>query len=103
MESAFKCLAEGMKIISSMQLEPEKVSLVMGVMQQTYEKAEECLATNYYGCKRVTEALIPLLLLSNSARIVNVSSEMGKLKVTEPPFIQSRDVDTVNCKNSVSM
>ncbi|KAF8379462.1 hypothetical protein HHK36_028898 [Tetracentron sinense] len=49
-------------------------------MRETYELAKECLETNYYGTKRVTEALIPFLQLSNSARIVNVSSSMGKLK-----------------------
>ncbi|KAJ4953782.1 hypothetical protein NE237_030614 [Protea cynaroides] len=50
------------------------------IMTHTYELTEECLKTNFYGPKRVTEALIPLLQLSNSARIVNVSSSMGKLK-----------------------
>ncbi|XP_042506616.1 (+)-neomenthol dehydrogenase-like [Macadamia integrifolia] len=50
------------------------------ILTETYELTEECLKTNYYGPKRVTEALIPLLQLSNSARIVNVSSSMGKLK-----------------------
>nr|DAD43809.1 TPA_asm: hypothetical protein HUJ06_002039 [Nelumbo nucifera] len=49
-------------------------------MTQTYDLAEECLQTNYYGTKRVTEELIPLLQLSDSARIVNVSSSMGKLQ-----------------------
>ncbi|KAF8379461.1 hypothetical protein HHK36_028897 [Tetracentron sinense] len=49
-------------------------------LRETYELTEECLETNYYGTKRVTEALIPLLQLSNSARIVNVSSSLGKLK-----------------------
>ncbi|KAF8412292.1 hypothetical protein HHK36_000253 [Tetracentron sinense] len=48
------------------------------ISMQTYELAEECLKTNYYGTKRVTEALIPLLQLSNSARIVNVSSGIVK-------------------------
>ncbi|KAL7258897.1 hypothetical protein ACSBR1_004912 [Camellia fascicularis] len=50
------------------------------VMTQSYELAEECLQTNYYGAKRMIEALIPLLQLSDSPRIVNVSSGMGKLK-----------------------
>ncbi|KAF5945042.1 hypothetical protein HYC85_015270 [Camellia sinensis] len=50
------------------------------VMTQSYELAEECLQTNYYGAKRMIEALIPLLHLSDSPRIVNVSSGMGKLK-----------------------
>ncbi|KAJ4951761.1 hypothetical protein NE237_028593 [Protea cynaroides] len=50
------------------------------IMTYTYELTEECLKTNYLGPKRVTESLIPLLQLSNSARIVNVSSTMGRLK-----------------------
>ncbi|KAK9273131.1 hypothetical protein L1049_017938 [Liquidambar formosana] len=49
-------------------------------MTQTYEAAEESLKINYYGAKRVTEALITLLQLSDRARIVNVSSSIGKLK-----------------------
>ncbi|XXG45266.1 hypothetical protein AAC387_Pa02g0393 [Persea americana] len=64
----------------NLAVEEEKAGLLKGVMRQTYEKAEECIAINYYGCKGVTEALIPLLLLSDSARIVNVSSELGQLK-----------------------
>ncbi|XP_043721751.1 salutaridine reductase-like isoform X2 [Telopea speciosissima] len=53
--------------------------------RQTHETAEECLQANYYGTKRVTEALLPLLQLSNSPRIVNVSSSLGKLQhVTDP-------------------
>ncbi|XP_051137012.1 (+)-neomenthol dehydrogenase-like isoform X2 [Andrographis paniculata] len=44
-----------------------------------YELAVECLQINYYGTKRTTETLLPLLRLSDSPRIVNVSSTMGKL------------------------
>ncbi|KAF6169526.1 hypothetical protein GIB67_014526 [Kingdonia uniflora] len=51
-------------------------------MERTYEKAEECLKINYYGAKKVTEALLPLLQLSNSARIANVSSVYGLLSLT---------------------
>ncbi|XP_031495392.1 (+)-neomenthol dehydrogenase [Nymphaea colorata] len=54
--------------------------LVQGVLQYTPEKAEECLETNYYGCKRVSEALIPLLQNSTCARIVNVSSLRSELR-----------------------
>ncbi|CAA3020940.1 (+)-neomenthol dehydrogenase-like [Olea europaea subsp. europaea] len=50
------------------------------IMTQTYDTAAECVETNYYGAKRTAEALLPLLQLSNSPRIVNVSSSMGKLK-----------------------
>ncbi|RYR74725.1 hypothetical protein Ahy_A02g009446 isoform C [Arachis hypogaea] len=47
---------------------------------QTFELAEECLQINYYGAKRTSEALLPFLQLSESPRIVNVSSSLGKLK-----------------------
>ncbi|KAI3903502.1 hypothetical protein MKW98_032156, partial [Papaver atlanticum] len=50
------------------------------VITETYESTVECLETNYYGVKSVTKALIPLLQLSESPRIVNVSSALGKLK-----------------------
>jgi len=51
------------------------------VMKQTPELAESCLRTNYYGVKLVTEELIPLLQLSDSPRIVNVSATIGQLKL----------------------
>ncbi|XP_057462528.1 (+)-neomenthol dehydrogenase-like [Actinidia eriantha] len=50
------------------------------VMTQSYESAKECLETNYYGAKRMIEAFLPLLQLSDSPTIVNVSSALGKLK-----------------------
>ncbi|XP_009348825.1 salutaridine reductase [Pyrus x bretschneideri] len=50
-------------------------------LKQTYEAAGDCLKTNYYGIKQLTEALIPLLQQSDSARIVNVSSKLGQLRV----------------------
>ncbi|KAJ6928168.1 hypothetical protein NC651_012000 [Populus alba x Populus x berolinensis] len=50
------------------------------LVKQTYEMSISCLRTNYYGIKHLTEALIPILEQSNSARIVNVSSSFGKLK-----------------------
>uniref|UniRef100_A0A7N2KNB8 Uncharacterized protein n=1 Tax=Quercus lobata TaxID=97700 RepID=A0A7N2KNB8_QUELO len=53
-----------------------------GVIETNYEKAEECLNTNYHGVRRVTEAVQPLLQLSPAgARIVNVSSLRSELKV----------------------
>lgn len=63
------------------------------VMTQTYELAEECLKTNYYGAKGMIEALIPLLQLSDRARIVNVSSFLGKLKVKK-----SYPSSQINCE-----
>ena len=50
--------------------------------KETYEEAKECMRTNYYGAKLVTEALLPLLQLSSSGRIVNVSSGFSLLRVS---------------------
>ncbi|WRX08172.1 hypothetical protein QQP08_000659 [Theobroma cacao] len=51
------------------------------ITAQTYELAEECLKKNYYGIKRVVEALAPCLRLSDSASIVNVTSYLGVLQL----------------------
>nr|DAD47456.1 TPA_asm: hypothetical protein HUJ06_017393 [Nelumbo nucifera] len=64
----------------SIETKGEKPNWKEIVISETYELTEECLQTNYYGAKRLSEALIPLLQLSDSARIVNVSSSMGKLQ-----------------------
>ncbi|XP_015576310.2 short-chain dehydrogenase/reductase 2b isoform X1 [Ricinus communis] len=62
-------------------LSGKAVNLLQEVMKTTYEKAEECLNTNYFGVRRLTEALLPLLQLSTSgARIVNVSSLRSELR-----------------------
>ncbi|XP_048141613.1 (+)-neomenthol dehydrogenase-like isoform X3 [Rhodamnia argentea] len=45
----------------------------------TYELTEECININYCGAKRMVDAFIGLLQLSDSPRIVNVSSGAGKL------------------------
>ncbi|CDP18266.1 unnamed protein product [Coffea canephora] len=50
------------------------------ISTHTYELTLECVETNYCGTRRMVEALLPLLQLSQSPRIVNVSSTMGKLK-----------------------
>lgn len=44
------------------------------------EYAEKVIATNYYGTKNMIKAMIPLMRHSSSgARIVNVSSRLGRL------------------------
>ena len=47
------------------------------IATQTFESAEKCLKTNYHDARRMVEAFIPLLQLSDSARIVNVCSILG--------------------------
>lgn len=59
-----------------------KTYMMKQVMLQTYETAKDCIQTNYYGTKHVTEALLPFLCLSTSPRIVNISSGLGKLEVS---------------------
>ncbi|XP_027074142.1 (+)-neomenthol dehydrogenase-like [Coffea arabica] len=49
---------------------------------ETYDLSVACLETNYYGPKRMVEAFLPLLQSSQSPRIVNVSSILGKLQFT---------------------
>ncbi|XP_031099105.1 (+)-neomenthol dehydrogenase-like [Ipomoea triloba] len=66
---------------SSIKEEPETEMKSNGAIIQTYELAEECLNINYAGTKRMVEAFLPLLQLSPSPRIVNVSSTLGNLKL----------------------
>ncbi|XP_071692867.1 salutaridine reductase-like [Rutidosis leptorrhynchoides] len=63
------------------QMIDEKAEHLRGIVEQPYEVGEKCLQINYYGTKKVTEALLPLLQISKSPRIVNVSSDYGNLSV----------------------
>ena len=72
-----------------MQVNDENVDMLKEIMKRTYEKAEECIRTNYYGTQRVTQSLLPLLQLSPSSRIVNVSSLRGQLKVNKQTGLPS--------------
>lgn len=79
---AFKALPHGYGDVRD-----ENPELLNGVIEQTYEKADECLKINYYGTKAFTEALLPFLQLSNSANIVNLTSAYGLLR-----FIHNENV-----------
>ncbi|XP_047308528.1 (+)-neomenthol dehydrogenase-like [Impatiens glandulifera] len=69
-----------LNIDSTAWLAGKAAHLVRDVMKTTHASAEKCLNTNYYGCKRVTKSLLPLLELSISgAKIVNVSSLRSEL------------------------
>ncbi|OWM77499.1 hypothetical protein CDL15_Pgr016896 [Punica granatum] len=56
------------------------------IITQTYELASKCIDTNYYGSKRMVEALVGLLQLSDLPRVVNVSSSMGQLQASVSVF-----------------
>ncbi|XP_047314940.1 (+)-neomenthol dehydrogenase-like isoform X2 [Impatiens glandulifera] len=64
---------------------------------QTYEMAEECIQVNYYGTKKMIEAFVPLLQLSDSPRILNVSSVAGKLEYLSNEWAKGvlNDVDNL--------
>lgn len=66
-------------------------------MDQTFDKAKQCVETNYYGTKRVTEALLPLMKLSASARIINITSFYGQIKFINNENIKSelRNTDSL--------
>ncbi|XP_063943461.1 short-chain dehydrogenase/reductase 2b [Daucus carota subsp. sativus] len=64
------------------QVIDENAQLLEELFVEDYELAEDCLRTNYYGTKAVTTEMLPLLQLSNSARIVNLSSFYGELNVS---------------------
>jgi len=47
-----------------------------------YQEAVDTIETNYFGVRRVTEKLLPLLRASPfGARIVMVSSQVGQMEV----------------------
>ncbi|XVE77092.1 hypothetical protein DITRI_Ditri13aG0034400 [Diplodiscus trichospermus] len=58
----------------------EASDTIWSKVRENYETAEECLKTNYYGAKGTTEALVPLLQLSDSPKIVNLASSAVMLK-----------------------
>eukprot|EP00261_Vitis_vinifera_P020791 XP_010651770.1 PREDICTED: salutaridine reductase-like [Vitis vinifera] len=89
--------------IKTLKLEDGKnntnvAELLNKASKQTYGLAEECVKTNCYGTKGVTEALLRCLLLSNSGRIVNVSGGLGKLQFvpSERVRMELNDVDVLS-------
>ncbi|CAH2050945.1 unnamed protein product [Thlaspi arvense] len=55
-----------------------------GLRENSVEHAETVIKTNFYGPKLLTEALLPVFRCSNSkSRILNISSRLGSLSVSE--------------------
>ncbi|CAN1308671.1 (+)-neomenthol dehydrogenase [Linum perenne] len=77
--------------------QPDWQNKIKDVTFDTYELAEECLKTNYYGAKGMVEAFLQLLQLSDSPRIVNVSSTTSSLKNIENEWAKGvlSDVDNL--------
>ncbi|XP_020248292.1 (+)-neomenthol dehydrogenase-like isoform X4 [Asparagus officinalis] len=72
-----------------------RANKIAELARETHETALECLNANYYGVKRVTEALLPLLELADSPNIVIVSSTLGQLK-NIPSEIIRKQMGTVD-------
>ncbi|TVU03015.1 hypothetical protein EJB05_51479, partial [Eragrostis curvula] len=66
--------------LQELQKQDPKANGYMGSLQQNYEMAKECLDINFDGTKNVIDCLSPLLLLSSSGRVINLSSQVGQLK-----------------------
>ncbi|KAL6911889.1 hypothetical protein ACP4OV_000694 [Aristida adscensionis] len=74
------------------------VDAYMASLQQNYDMAKECLEINFHGTKEVTDCLIPLLLLSNSGRVVNLSSQVSQFKFMSNEGIKKvlSDIDNLS-------
>ncbi|GLJ39655.1 hypothetical protein SUGI_0810670 [Cryptomeria japonica] len=59
-----------------------------------YELSKNCIEINYYGTKRITEALLPLI--RPEGRIVNVSSEAGLLRFLKNDSLRRQLSDISN-------
>ena len=74
-------------------LDLRQVLLAFGVSNEIcvydYESAFTCIDINYYGIKRVVKPLLPLLReIFCRARIINVSSVYGLVKMMLNPVLQ---------------
>ncbi|XP_059069072.1 (+)-neomenthol dehydrogenase isoform X4 [Cryptomeria japonica] len=74
-------------ILKANNTDPTKLITSGGTIEgisESYEKAEECIDINYYGTKRMVEALLPLLKLASEGggRIVNMTSRAGVLEAS---------------------
>uniref|UniRef100_A0A0C9RGF8 TSA: Wollemia nobilis Ref_Wollemi_Transcript_28310_1253 transcribed RNA sequence n=1 Tax=Wollemia nobilis TaxID=56998 RepID=A0A0C9RGF8_9CONI len=66
-------------------------------LREDYESAKECVDINYYGAKRTTKALLPLMRSSAAGpRIVNVSSCFGLLMLLRSETIGAQLSDMKN-------
>ncbi|WJX87033.1 (+)-neomenthol dehydrogenase [Trifolium repens] len=65
-------------------------------MTHTFDLAKECLQINYGGSKTTFEYLLRLLQLSDSPRVVNVSSVLGKIEFVSNEWAKGVFSDVVN-------
>lgn len=54
-------------------------------------QAEETIKVNYFGTLRVCEALFPLL--RNNAKVINISSALGHLKIVPSKDLKAKFAD----------
>eukprot|EP01018_Ginkgo_biloba_P038647 Gb_21190 [translate_table: standard] len=73
-------------VLKAKEVDPKQIFTTTPIkvegISEDYEAAKTCIDIAYYGAKRTTEALLPLLKLSDAgARIVNISSSAGLVKL----------------------
>ncbi|XP_057834209.2 (+)-neomenthol dehydrogenase [Cryptomeria japonica] len=73
--------------VSRMQYDLMSDPAFSQAFKTNYEMSKKCIEINYYGTKRITEALLPLI--RPEGRIVNVSSEAGLLKMLKNDSLQT--------------
>ncbi|XP_030551670.1 salutaridine reductase-like [Rhodamnia argentea] len=84
-------------VLTAEDIRGPKAKSMKKYFKETYESAEKCLRTNYYGIKQVTAALLPLLQQSNLPKVVNVSSSLGQLQYIPGENIKEElnDIDSL--------
>ncbi|GAA0160633.1 dehydrogenase [Lithospermum erythrorhizon] len=81
--------------VSFDELVPEELQQkALANLDETHELAEQCFQINYYGAKRMVESFIPLLQLSDAPRIVNATSNFGKLTLQNSESVKNILNDT---------
>ncbi|CAM0903641.1 unnamed protein product [Alopecurus aequalis] len=75
----------------------QRLEWMVRSFNETVDTAKEGVQTNYYGTKRVTELLLPLLQSSSDGRIVNVSSDYGRLTLIKNEEVRQElnDIDNL--------
>ncbi|KAL8479240.1 hypothetical protein ACS0TY_026200 [Phlomoides rotata] len=67
------------------------------IYENSVEHAETVIATNFYGTKMLTDALLPLFRRSSTvARILNISSRLGLLDKLKNPQLKAMLADEEN-------
>ncbi|GJU74120.1 retrovirus-related pol polyprotein from transposon TNT 1-94, partial [Tanacetum coccineum] len=68
-------------------------NIVQGVMITTNEKVKECLDTNYYGVKNLTQSLLPLLQHSTFSARIRIPNEQIRKELEDLTSLTEEKID----------